>query len=98
SALRAVLAAVRPDGIDLALRVAVLPRVGVDDAADCAVLGGDLGLDASPRAVVAGDDDLPLHADTAPLQLFVVLRDAVIDVDELARDVSVDGVGVIDRQ
>src|SRR5205814_3829320 len=49
-----------------------------------------------PRAVVAREDDLPLDVDPAPLQLFVVLRHPMVDVDELARDVAVDGIGVVD--
>ena len=68
AALRAVLVAIRALRIDVALEVAVVARIGVDDAADRAMLGGDLRLDAAPRPAVARDDDLPLHVDAVALE------------------------------
>ena len=41
---------------------------------------------------------LPSDVDAAPLQLLVVARHAVVDVDELAGHVAVDRVGVVDRE
>ena len=96
SALRAPLVAPRPLRVDVALEVAVVPRVGVDEAAHRPVLGRDLGLDPPPGAAVAGDHDLALHVDAAALQLLVVLRHAVVDVDERARHVAIHRVRVVD--
>ena len=98
AALRAPLVAPRAFRVDVALKVAVVARVGVDEATDGPALGGDLRLDAAPRAAVARDDDLPLHVHAAPLQLLVVARHSVVDVDELAGHVAVDRVGVVGRQ
>ena len=98
AALGAVRRPVSALRINVAAIVAVVPRVGVNDAADGAVLGGYFGFDAAPRAAVACDDDLALHVDAHLGQTLVVGRDAVVDVDQLARDVAVDGVGVVDGQ
>ncbi len=98
AALHAVGGTERAVGIMLALEEAVVARVGVDDAADRAVLGGDLGLDAAPRAAVAGDDDGSLDRDAHALQLFVVFAHAVVHIDERAGDVAVFGVGVVGGQ
>src|SRR6185436_4628948 len=95
AALRAAVGPVSPLGIGIALAVAVLARVGVDDAADGAVLGGELGLDAAPGATIAGEDDLAADVDAAPGQLVVVGGDALIDEDQLAGDVAVDRIGVV---
>ena len=84
--------------IDVALRVAVVGGIRIDDAADRAVLVRELGLEPAPAAAVARDDDLALHVDAAPLELLVVIRHAVIDVDELAGDVAVGAVDVVGRQ
>ncbi len=40
--------------------VAVVSRIGVNEAADGAVLGGDFGLDAAPGIAILGDDDRAL--------------------------------------
>ncbi len=97
-ALHAVLRTVRPVRERLALREAIVLRVGVDEAADGAVLVRDLRLDAAPRAAVARDHDRALHRDAAPLERVVVVGDAVVHVDERRRDVAVGGVRVVRRQ
>src|SRR5207244_1289593 len=79
----------RPAGVDVALDVAVLPRVRVDEAADRAVLGRDLGLDAAPRPEIARDHDRALHRDSQALEPVVVGGDAVVHVDERCSDVPV---------
>src|SRR5207248_10771019 len=81
--------------VNVAVEVAVFARVGVEEAADCAVLCGDLRLDAAPGAAVARDDDTALHVYAAPFEFVVVARDAVVDVDELPRHVAVNRVGVV---
>ena len=78
--------------VDVALEVAVVARVGVDEAADGAVLGRDLGLDAAPGAAVAGDHDLALHVHPVAGQVLVVVGHAVVDVHQGGFHVAVDGV------
>ncbi len=73
-------------------------RVGVNQAANGAVLGGNLGLDAAPGVVVARDDNLSLDGDAHALELLVVLGDSVVDVDKRSGDVAVDRVSVIGGQ
>ncbi len=73
----------------------ILMRVGVNQAANGAVLGRNFGLDAAPGVVVTRDDNLPLDGDTHALELLVVLGDPVVDVDERGSDVAVDRVSVI---
>ena len=82
----------------VALEVSVVARVGVDQAADGAVLVRELRLDAAPAVAVARDDDLALHADAHLRELLVVLGHAVIRVDERRGDVAVGGIGVEGRQ
>ena len=59
------------------------------------MLGGDLGLDAAPRAAVARDHDRALHRNAQPVEHFVVLGDAVVHVHQRRGDVAIDGVGVV---
>ena len=98
SALRAILIPPCPFRINIAGKIAVVARIRINDATNRAVLGRDLGLDAAPRAAIARDNDLALDIDSALRELFVVLRHTVIDIDKLACDVSVDGIGVVNRQ
>ncbi len=70
-------------------------RVGVNQAANSAMFGGNLGLDPAPGMVVARDDNLPLHGNTHTVELFVVLGDSVVDVDQRGGHVAVDRVSVI---
>ncbi len=78
-----------PVGIGDLRRIAVVPRVGVDDAADCAVVLRQLRLQAAPALAVAGDDDLALDVDPHPLERLVVVGHAVVDVDQGRGDVAV---------
>ena len=98
AALRAVFWTERAFGEDLALEVAVLMRVGIDQASDGAVLGRHFGLDAAPRIAVARDHDGALHGDAQAVERFVVFGDAEVHVNQRRGDVAIDGVGVIDRQ
>ena len=74
AALHAVRIAAWPRGEHVALNVAVVARVGIDEAADGAVLGRDLGLDAAPGAAVARDHDRSLHRNAQPVERFVISR------------------------
>ena len=55
-------------------------------------------LQPAPADTVAGDDDLALDADAQPLQRLVIVRHAVIDVDEVGRHIAVALIGDIGRQ
>ena len=98
AALDAVGAPVAALRVGVADEEPVVPRVGVEDAADGAVLGGDLRLDAAPGAAVAGDHDLAADVDSAAGELVVVVGHAVVDVDQLAGHVTVHRVGVVGRE
>ena len=98
AALHAVLGTAGPCGKDFALEVAVVVRVGIDEAADGAVLGRHLGLDAAPRTAVARDHDGALDGDAQAVELLVVVGHAVVDVDQRRGDVAIDRVGVVGGQ
>ena len=98
AALNHAPAAERAVGVDLALEVAVLVRIRIDDAGDGAVLGRDLRLDAAPAAAVAREDDLALHADAELVERLVVGRDAEVHVDDLAGHVARRRIRVVGRQ
>ena len=57
-----------------------------------------LRLEAAPAAAVAGDDDLALDVDAALLERLIVVRHAVIDVDQRRGDVAVALIGDVGRQ
>ncbi len=58
----------------------------------------ELGLEAAPAAAVAGEHDLALDADPAPLERVIIVGHAVIDVDNRRGDVAVALVGDIRRK
>src|SRR5438270_11924592 len=95
AALHAVLIAHGALGKDIVLEVAVVAGIGVNDAANGAVFRGDLGLDAAPRHSVARDHDRALHRDAKAVELFVVTRQAVVDVNQFAGDIAVTRVSVV---
>ena len=78
-----------------ALREAVFVGIGINQAADGAVFGGDFRLDAAPGMVITRDDDFSFDAHAHAIELFVIFGDAVVDVDERSGDVTVDGVDVV---
>ncbi len=89
AALHAVPRTHRSVRIYISHPVAVIARIGVENGADRAMLGGQLGLDAAPRTSVLGDHDLAFDADTEAVEHPVVVRDAVVDEDQLTGDVTV---------
>jgi hypothetical protein len=93
--LHAVLGAHGSDGEDVARGITVFVRVGVNQAADSSMLGGDLGLDAAPGFAVASDDDGALHGDAEAIELLVVGGDAEVHIDQGRGDVAVGGIGVV---
>ncbi len=70
-------------------------RIGKNEAADGAVFRGDFWLNAAPGAVVARDDDGAFHGNTHALELFVIIGNAKIDVDERSGDVAINRIGVV---
>ncbi len=95
AALHAITRAHRPVRIHGSSRIAVVARIGVDEAAHGAMLGRDLRLDAAPRPTVARDDDGALHRDVVARELVVVGGDAVVHVHERRGDVTVDRIRVV---
>src|SRR5207237_8700301 len=95
ASLHSVLGAEGAAGVNVAGEVAVLPRIGIDQAGDGAILVGDFGLHAAPARSVAREDDLPLDVDSALLEIRIVIGDAIVDVDQRSGDVARVGVGVV---
>ncbi len=81
-------------GVDVAAEVAVVGGVGVDEDAFGAVLLGDVGLDAAEVFAVADDDDLVFDADAELGELLEVGEGAVVGVDDLGGDVAGGGGAV----
>src|SRR5579871_5985483 len=85
--------------IGIVLKIAIVSRIGIDDAPDGIMLGCNLGLNASPdTTAVAGNHDFPLDIYALRLQGFVVLGSPIADVDKLTRHVPITGIGVVGRQ
>src|SRR5206468_12573236 len=98
SSLCAVLISPRAVRINITRKVTVIARIGIDDAADRAMFGRNLGFDAAPGTAVAGDHDLAFHIDAPALERFVILRNTVVHVDQLSRDITIDRIRVVRGQ
>ena len=85
-------------GVHVALPVAIVLRVGINQAADGTLFGGHLGLDAAPRAAILGNYDFALHVDASALQLLVILRHAVVHEHQLGGHVAVAREAVVGGQ
>ena len=70
-------------------------RIGIDKAANSAVLGRNFRFDAAPGEAVTCQRNGALHRDTHTVQFFVVFRAAVVDIDYRRGDVAIDRVGVV---
>ncbi len=75
--------------VDVVGAIAIVHRVRIDQAAHSAMFLSQLGLQTTPAATVACDDDLALHADPSAGQRVVIVRHALIDVDQVGSDVAV---------
>ena len=75
--------------VDIVRAIAVLLGIGIDDAANGAVILGQLGLQTPPADPIAGDDDLPLHRNTHALQGLVVIRHSEVHIDQVPGDIAV---------
>src|SRR4029077_5608510 len=95
AALNHAPAAERTLRVDIALRIAVLVRIRIDDAGDGAVLGRHLRLDPAPAAAVAREHDLPFHVDAELLEGLVVGGHAKVYVDDFAADITGRRIGVV---
>jgi hypothetical protein len=94
AALHTFFRAPRAGGVRVAGEVAVLVRVGINNAAHRAVFGGHFGLDSAPRSAVARDHDGALHRDAVARQFFVVRGHSVVDVDQRRGHVAVNRVAL----
>ena len=72
-----------PLGVDGSLDEAVLLGIGVDDQPAGALLLGDLGLHPAEALAVAGEHDLAPDVHAQLGQCLVVLRQPVVDIDDL---------------
>ena len=84
-------AGLRPPGADgpgIALVVAIVLRVGVDEHAGGAALLGDVDLDAAKICAVAADHDLAVQVDVLRGEFVEVFEAAVVGVDHFAGHVA----------
>ena len=77
------------------MKKAVASRVGIDEASDGAVFGGDFGLDAAPSGAIARDDNGSLDRDAHAVEFLVVFAIAVVHVHQRSRYVAVGGISVV---
>ena len=98
AALHAVRGTPSATGIVVAMEEAVATRIGIDEASDGAVFGGDFGLYAAPPGAISRDHDRSFDRDTHPVEFFVVLTIAIVHVDERRSNVAVGGVGIVGRE
>ena len=97
AALDPVRVAHRPLGVHVAPEVAVVLRIGIHDEPHRAALLRLARLDAAEGPAVAGDRDLACHTDAEGIECLVVFDEAVVDVDDVRRRVTVPGVAVEGR-
>src|SRR5208283_5655908 len=63
--------------------------IGINQAADRAVLRRNLGLNAAPGMSVARNHDRTLHGYAELFQLLVILRDSVVHVNQRRGNISI---------
>ena len=98
AALHAVGVAQPAGGKYIAQKIAIIARIGIDDAAHRAVLGRHLRLYAAPGISITGDHNRTLYGNAQPLQALVVIRQAVIHIDQRRGNVAINRIGVVSRQ
>ncbi len=84
--------------IGVALAVAVVARIGVNQAAHGAMFVGQLRLQPAPAAAIARQHDAPLDAHALTFEFLVVVRHAVICVDQFRGYIAIGAVHVVGRQ
>ena len=85
-------------GEDVLDGVTVVTRIGINQAADRAVLSGDLGLDAAPRSAVSHNHDRAFYGNSEAIQFVVVFGHAVIGENKRCGYIAVNRIGVVSRQ
>src|SRR5271154_3245394 len=98
AALHSIYRAIGSLGENFALRVSVFVWIGKNQAANGAMFRSNFRLNATPRAVVARDNDGALDGDAHALELLVVRGHTKIDVDQRSGHVSVYRVRVVGRK
>ncbi len=88
AALDAGIGTPRPFGILVALEVAIVPGIGVDDDPGRAVLRCQKRLHPAKVLAIADDDDLALHVDSQLLQLLEVVGPTVVRINHFGSDVA----------
>ena len=85
-------------GEDILDGVTVVMRIGIDQAADRAVLGGDFRFDAAPRSAVSHNHDRAFYGNSEAIQFVVVFGHAVIGENKRRGYVAVNRIGVVGGQ
>ena len=75
--------------------VPVTAGIGINKAADSSMFGRQLRFDSAPGLAVTHDDNCVFHRNTQPLELFVIRRDTVIDINQRRGHVAIPRVGVV---
>ena len=88
SALHAGIRAPGAVRISIALKVAIILGIGVDEHADRSALLGNVYLDAAKVGAVADEDNLAVQIDMLRCQLIEVFEAAIVGVDHFASYVS----------
>jgi hypothetical protein len=78
--------------------VAILLRIGINDAAHRPMLRRHLRLDAAPRVAIARNHNRALHGNSHLCQRVVIFTDTVIHVHQRSGHVAVRRVGIVRRQ
>ena len=89
AALHAAFRTIGAGGKILSFEIAILTRIGIDEASHRAMFGGELGLDTAPAPAIARDHDCALYRNAQPFELSVVVTHAVVDVDQRRGNVSI---------
>ncbi len=97
-ALYAVLGTERSFRKYVSLGVSIIFRIGIDQAANRAMLRRNFRFDPTPPAAIACDDDRTLHRHTHAMEFLVILPHAVIDIDQRSCHISIRRICVVGRQ
>ena len=79
------------------MHIAVIRGIGINNQTDGAIFFGNLGLHAAKRIAVTRNRDLALHIDAGFLQFFVVIRQAVVNVNQRRGDIRAGAIAVVKR-
>src|SRR6185312_2478810 len=84
-------------GVRVALKIAIVARVGINDAAYGAMLPGHARLDAAEARAVTRNDDPAANIDSALFEDVVIGGESVVYVNQRRGDIAAAGVRVIRR-